>query len=144
MTKAVPEKLVQKEELVFIILVLFSCAGMAIHNYVELPEMSPMNPQYLVPIVIYLILTVAWLRRRNRRRWNWLTFLWGGIQLIIGAVLSVLPLAIWPFYPEQSTQHYLAHAAYGIAQIPLLSHTGALLFSSRRARGGDIQRNQTR
>ncbi|MGD2058900.1 MAG: hypothetical protein PVF85_05195 [Anaerolineales bacterium] len=144
MTKAEVKKLVPKGELVFIVLVLFSYAGMALHNYVELPGMSPLNPQYLLPIAIYVILTVAWLRPNNRRRWTWLTFLWGVIQLFVGAGLSVLPLSIWPFYPEQSTRHYLVHAAYGIAQIPLLSYTGALLMRPQWARGGDIQRNQTR
>jgi hypothetical protein len=35
-------------------------------------------------------------------------------------VLSVLPLPLWPFYPEQTTGHYISHLIYGAAQLPLI------------------------
>ena len=37
-----------------------------------------------------------------------------------GGVLSVLPLSIWPFVPEQTVSHYVVHGVDFIAQIPLL------------------------
>jgi len=44
----------------------------------------------------------------------------GILQLIGGAILSVLPLPILPFVPEQSPDHYISHAVYGLAQLPLI------------------------
>lgn len=42
------------------------------------------------------------------------------VQLVGGAILSVLPLPFLPFEPDQSIQHYLSHLVFGIAQLPLL------------------------
>lgn len=133
----------QKREITFIFLIAFSAAGMALHNYVELPDMSPLNPQYLLPIAIYMTLTIGWLRQQNRRLWTWLIFLWGAVHLVVGAFLSVMPLSFWPFDPEQTARHYLAHAAYGTAQIPLLWRSGLLLLRSQRFGPGEPKRNRT-
>jgi hypothetical protein len=43
-----------------------------------------------------------------------------GAQMLIGGGLSVLPLPILPFSPEQSYAHHLSHAAYAAAQLPLV------------------------
>ncbi|HEV2124187.1 MAG TPA: alpha/beta fold hydrolase, partial [Chloroflexota bacterium] len=48
----------------------------------------------------------------------------GVLQLIGGAIISVLPLPFLPFEPDQSLHHYLSHAAFGLAQIPLLWFRG--------------------
>jgi hypothetical protein len=45
---------------------------------------------------------------------------WVLLNLVAGGVLSVLPLAILPFVPEQSGGHYAAHVMYAVAQVPLL------------------------
>lgn len=37
-----------------------------------------------------------------------------------GGVLSVLPLPIWPFVPDQTLSHYVVHGVYFLAQVPLL------------------------
>ncbi|MGH2602738.1 MAG: hypothetical protein ACRDJ9_25560, partial [Dehalococcoidia bacterium] len=42
------------------------------------------------------------------------------LNLIGGAVLSVLPLPFLPFKPEQSLRHFAFHVLYGVTQIPLL------------------------
>jgi hypothetical protein len=42
------------------------------------------------------------------------------LQLVGGAIISVLPLPILPFQPEQSVGHYLSHLALGLAQVPLV------------------------
>jgi hypothetical protein len=39
---------------------------------------------------------------------------------LIGALTSVLPLGIWPFEPEQSLEHYVTHAIWAIAGLPLI------------------------
>lgn len=44
----------------------------------------------------------------------------GLLQLLGGAVLSVLPVGIYPFEPEQSLSHYSVHVLYGVLQVPLL------------------------
>jgi hypothetical protein len=43
-----------------------------------------------------------------------------GALMLIGGGLSVLPLPILPFTPEQSYAHYLSHAVYAAAQLPLV------------------------
>jgi hypothetical protein len=39
---------------------------------------------------------------------------------LVGAWVTVLPLAFLPFAPEQTVPHYLVHTVYAVAQIPLL------------------------
>ncbi len=56
---------------------------------------------------------------------------WTGLNLVGGA-LTVLPLPLLPFVPEQTVEHYAAHAIYAIAQVPLL---GLLLTTRRRPAG---------
>ena len=105
----------------FIVLSLLSWTGMFIHNRFELPAMSLLRPEYLVPTSISMILSIGWLFQvEYQRLWTVLLIIWTGIHFLIGAWLSVLPLSIWPFDPEQSPRHYLAHVVYGVAQLPLL------------------------
>jgi hypothetical protein len=40
--------------------------------------------------------------------------------VIGGGLLSVLPLSLWPFQPEQSFYHYAFHALYAALQVPLV------------------------
>jgi hypothetical protein len=51
----------------------------------------------------------------------WFLIALAGLNLIGGAIITVLPLAFLPFEPEQSLTHYLAHVIYGVAQIPVLA-----------------------
>lgn len=37
-----------------------------------------------------------------------------------GGLLSVLPLPLWPYQPQQSLRHYTVHALYAVLQVPLL------------------------
>jgi hypothetical protein len=45
---------------------------------------------------------------------------WGILNLVVGGVLSVLPLSVLPFVPEQSLTHYGAHIVYTLGQVPLV------------------------
>ena len=45
---------------------------------------------------------------------------WGVLNLVIGGIVSVLPLSILPFVPEQSVTHYGAHVVYTLGQVPLV------------------------
>jgi hypothetical protein len=112
-------------------LVLLSWTGMFAHARIELPTISLIRPEYLIPTGIYIILLSGWiLQPEHRRVWIWLFFLWAGIQFVLGAWLSVLPLSVWPFYPEQSLRHYLVHVFYGLAQVPILWHLVVVLRKS--------------
>ena len=54
---------------------------------------------------------------------------WGVLNLVIGGIVTVLPLPILPFAPEQSLSHYAAHVVYALGQVPLV------ILSSRALRG---------
>jgi hypothetical protein len=102
-------------------LTLVSWLGMAVHNAVELPDMPFYRPEYLFPSLVSQLLIVGWWRQPSKRKmWAWSLFGWAGIHLIAGAVLSIIPLPIWPFVPGQTPGHYLSHAIYGAAQLPLM------------------------
>lgn len=101
--------------------VALSWLGMVIHNRTELPQLSFLSPEYLLPTAISIFIVCGLvLSLRHRRFWSWLLVSWAGVHLVAGAWLSVLPFPFWPFTPEQSIRHYLAHVFYGLAQVPLL------------------------
>lgn len=58
---------------------------------------------------------------------TWLLLIWAMLHIVGGAVLSILPLPILPFQPEQSLRHYAFHILYGLIQLPLLLATIAAL-----------------
>lgn len=65
-------------------------------------------------------LAVSWARSPSDTTW-WITLGWVlALNLVVGAFLSVLPLPLWPFLPEQGTDHYFTHVTYAVAQIPAL------------------------
>lgn len=45
---------------------------------------------------------------------------WTALQLGVGAILSALPIGLFPFDPEQTLTHHTTHALYGALQLPLL------------------------
>ena len=51
--------------------------------------------------------------------------------LLQSGLLSVIPFPFLPFYPEQTVQHYIVHAIYGLDQLPL---NAAMLGQLRQAR----------
>ncbi len=122
-SKTMDDKKLFSSRVLFTCLVLFSWAGMIVHNRVELPMLPLLRPEHIIPTGIYVILLVGWLLQPEYRRlWTWLLFIWVAIHFVVGAGLSVLPLSIWPFYPEQSIRHYFSHVIYGLTQIPLIWH----------------------
>lgn len=101
--------------------VLLSWMGMIIHDRIELPGLPYSRPEYVIPSLISLGLLIAWRwDSRRRRAWAWLLLGWASLHLVVGGLLSVLPLSIWPFSPEQSVGHYLSHVIYSVCQIPLI------------------------
>jgi len=76
----------------------------------------------LAPVVfVEVALFVLWWHERSSRPTLGLVLSATGLlQLIGGAILSVLPLPFLPFAPAQTVDHYLSHVILGITQIPLI------------------------
>jgi sugar phosphate permease len=83
--------------------------------------------------MITVTLIAAWFTR-SRRGVAIGLLCWGLLHLVGGGILSVLPLPFLPFAPEQSVSHYLFHAIYAWAQIPLVLSAGGWLHSHRHTR----------
>jgi hypothetical protein len=107
--------------------VLVAWLGMFLHNMADLP-ISAASPENILPGIIWI--TFLWLWVWDRR-WSVVVGLgWAGLNLL-GAFLTVLPLPVLPFAPEQSVRHYLFHALYAVTQLPVLY----LLVRERRGIG---------
>ena len=99
--------------------ITLSWLGLAIHNLAELPGQARLGPATLGPTAAYLLLAAGWLSP-GRRVAAWLLLGWGWLHAIGGGLLSVLPLPLWPYQPQQSLRHYAIHALYAVLQVPLL------------------------
>jgi hypothetical protein len=111
---------------------LIAVAGMAIHNAVEFGPGFLLDPQTLIPVAIFAAL--GWACRGSRARTPMLMLLvaWAVLNLVVGGILSVLPLPIFPFAPEQSLRHLAAHVVYTLAEIPLVVVSVRALLASAR------------
>ncbi|MET0773742.1 MAG: hypothetical protein ABWZ82_11700 [Candidatus Limnocylindrales bacterium] len=96
-----------------------SWASMLAHNLYELP-LSPVDPESFGPLVVAVALGLAYAARPDSFLVATLAFAWGVLNLVIGGVLSVLPLSFLPFVPEQTLTHYGAHVVYTLGQLPLV------------------------
>jgi hypothetical protein len=94
--------------------------GMLAHNLLELGPAFLLSPETLLPIAIYALLVVFAFRAASGIGVRLALVAWVLLNLVGGGILSVLPLAILPFVPEQSGAHYAAHVVYVVAQVPLL------------------------
>lgn len=99
--------------------IALSWLGLAVHNLVELTGQARLGPATLGPTAVYLLLAAGWLSP-GRRVAAWLLLGWGWLHAIGGGLLSVLPLPLWPYQPQQSLRHYTVHALYAVLQVPLL------------------------
>ena len=100
-----------------------SALGMAFHTMREFGYSGLLSMGTgMIPVVgvQVLLFSVWWLSPSTRAVTGAALALTGVLQLIGGAIISVLPLPFLPFAPDQSLHHYLSHAAFGLAQIPLI------------------------
>lgn len=95
-----------------------SVVGLIVHNLAEFPLSILLSGVTLVPLGVTVLLA-AWLLRSPSRVAFLVTAGWTLLVLVVGGG-GVLPLAIWPFTPEQSLSHYGAHVVYALGQLPFL------------------------
>lgn len=99
--------------------VALAWVGLAVHNIADLPHQTVLSPETLVPTLVWLLLLALWAVPATRRAGLWALLGWAVVNLVGGA-LSVLPLPVLPFAPEQTARHYAFHGVYAATQIPLL------------------------
>jgi hypothetical protein len=100
-------------------LTVLSWFGMIIHDRMSLPELSLLSPEVVLPTVVSVALVAAWWAWPGRLSFG-LLFGWTMLHFAVGGILSVLPLPFLPFVPEQTIEHYVAHALYAGCQLPQL------------------------
>lgn len=108
-------------------------AGFLVHNLADLPGQTPLSPESLLPTVVTVTLLALWLVPASRTAAAWALLAWSGLHLIGGGILSVLPLGLFPFEPEQSWKHYAFHLVYTVTQVPLVWICSAWLLASSRS-----------
>jgi hypothetical protein len=98
---------------------VLSALSMLAHNLYELP-LSPVDVENAGPIAFAAMIGVAYALRPDSKLVAAVALAWGVLNLVIGGIVSVLPLSILPFEPEQSVSHYGAHVVYAMGQLPLI------------------------
>ena len=113
---------------------------MIAHNVLEFGPGFLASAETLIPVAILgLLALLAWTRPANNVVHVGL-FAWALLNLVGGGILSVLPLGLFPFAPEQSLGHYGAHVIYAVAQLPLVIVAArALRPRGQRAVVGDVR-----
>ena len=108
-----------------------SWASMLFHNQWELP-LTPLDLENTGPLAVDIALLLAcWWRPWSRLVWTAI-LAWGLINMVVGGLLTVLPLPVLPFVPEQTVDHYAVHVVYAIGQLPLVLVAGGALRRRRR------------
>ena len=86
-----------------------SWASMLFHNQWELP-LTPLDLENTGPLAVDIALLVAcWWRPWSRVVWT-VILAWGLLNMVVGGLVTVLPLPVLPFVPEQTVDHYAVHA----------------------------------
>lgn len=103
-----------------------SWASMLFHNQWELP-ITPLDLENTGPLAADIALLVAcWSGPRSRVVWT-VILAWGLLNLVVGGLVTVLPLPVLPFVPEQTVDHYAVHGVYAVGQLPLVLVAGGAL-----------------
>lgn len=107
-----------------------SWASMLFHNQ-ELP-LTVFAVENTGPLAFDVALLVAcWWRPSSRVVWT-VTLIWGLLNMVVGGIVTVLPLPFLPFVPPQTIEHYAVHAVYTLGQVPLVLLAAGSLWRLRR------------
>jgi hypothetical protein len=113
-----------------------AAVGMLAHDLFEFGPAFLVDPQTLIPLGIFAILAILAARETSGRA-TWIAlFAWAVLNLVGGGILSVLPLGLLPFQPEQSLGHYGVHVVYTLAVVPLVLVAWSGIRASRARRAG--------
>jgi hypothetical protein len=97
-----------------------SWLGLWAHEVYRVPDRAGLTSDGSLPMLGVLVGLLVLGRAFPRQS----TLLVGARALgtlhLLGAVLTVLPLGVFPFVPEQTPEHYGAHLVYAVAHVPLL------------------------
>lgn len=110
-----------------------SAGSMLAHNLYELP-LTPIDLENSGPILVATLIGIAYAISPGSKAVAAATLGWGTLNLVIGGIVSVLPLPFLPFVPEQSITHYGAHVVYTLGQVPLV----VLSYRAVRAQGDPV------
>jgi hypothetical protein len=97
-----------------------SWLGLWAHELHRVPRLLGFTPDgdlFMLPIAAGL---AFWWSRSRGVSAAWALAIYAAVNLA-GAVVTVLPLGLLPFVPEQSVAHYAAHLIYAACQLPLLA-----------------------
>lgn len=97
---------------------LAALGGVA-HNALSLP-LPIYAPETIGPAAIYGALLVWGCLSPAAALPRVVLMSWTALNLLVGGILTVVPLPMWPFAPEQTPQHYAAHVIYASSQVPLI------------------------
>jgi hypothetical protein len=103
--------------------VALSLLGLVIHNVREFGLGALLVPELgvLPMIVLAAVIFIVWWRVPGGQTPGAILLVgFGLLNLLGGAIISVLPLSILPFEPEQTLVHYVSHILYGVSQLPLI------------------------
>ena len=102
-----------------------SWGGLFVHNLADLPGQTLLSPESFVPLLLTVALIFLWFTPlRVAAAWGLLV--WGLLNFAV-ALVTVLPLSVFPFETDQSRLHYTFHVLYGVSQLPLAIATSAWL-----------------
>ena len=105
------------------IAVVVSVFGMAVHTVREFgySGLFDFATGFIPVVTVQLLLFIVWWLVPAARSAAAIALVATAVlQLVGGAIISVLPLPFLPFVPEQTIGHYLSHLFLGITQVPLL------------------------
>ena len=92
---------------------------MYVHNVADLPNVTLSSSENVLPGLVSLLLFSLWWAVPSRPWPAILLLAWGTLNLV-GGFVTVLPLQVLPFKPEQSLRHYMFHVLYALTQLLLL------------------------
>jgi len=103
--------------------------GLLVHNVADLPGQTLLSPETLWPSLVTAALLALYASGRVHLAGLGL-FGWALLNLV-GGTLSVLPLPVLPFEPEQTLRHFSFHLLYAATQVPLLVRSYQLVAGLR-------------